>query len=61
MKKIKNALVILAGGKGNRFDQKLPKQFPKHKSGVYKHSKRRERCSKTPKMQFPVTRVLQCF
>ena len=27
MKKIKNALVILAGGKGNRFDQKLPKQF----------------------------------
>ncbi len=27
MKKIKNALVILAGGIGTRFDNKLPKQF----------------------------------
>ena len=27
MKKIKNALVILAGGKGSRFGKKLPKQF----------------------------------
>lgn len=27
MKKIKNALIILAGGVGNRFDKKLPKQF----------------------------------
>ena len=28
MKKIKNALVILAGGNGSRFGKKLPKQFP---------------------------------
>ena len=27
MKKIKNALVILAGGIGTRFGKKLPKQF----------------------------------
>ncbi len=27
MKKIKNALVILAGGRGKRFNNKLPKQF----------------------------------
>ena len=27
MKKIKNALVILAGGKGSRFGKKVPKQF----------------------------------
>ena len=27
MKKIKNALVILAGGVGQRFNKKLPKQF----------------------------------
>ena len=27
MKKSKNALVILAGGNGKRFNKKLPKQF----------------------------------
>ena len=27
MKKTKNALVILAGGTGKRFNKKLPKQF----------------------------------
>ena len=27
MKKSKNALVILAGGQGKRFNKKLPKQF----------------------------------
>ena len=27
MKKIENALVILAGGNGSRFGKKLPKQF----------------------------------
>ena len=27
MKKVKNALLILAGGTGNRFDKKSPKQF----------------------------------
>ena len=27
MKKTKNALVILAGGIGERFNKKLPKQF----------------------------------
>ncbi len=32
---MKNALIILAGGKGNRFSQKTPKQFYNTKNGNF--------------------------